>query len=115
MGPAGAAHSSHEGHRYERHGPEETVLYRVVAEHWPSFRERVEAIGPFPRFVMRPIRQWVCSLPWGLRGLVGYAFVEKLLRSLRRTAAEPKFLRQAESGEEGAPLPSVSRWLLLVH
>ncbi|MDC0744939.1 transposase [Polyangium mundeleinium] len=158
MGLAGAAHSSHEGHRYERHRPEETVLYRVVAAHWQSFRERVETIGPLPRFVVReveeylrcgileygfirvacegcgferlvsfsckrrgfcpsclgrrmsdgavhltehvlpevPIRQWVCSLPWGLRTLVGYdrelcaevvrAFVEELLRSLRRRA-----------------------------
>ncbi len=40
-----------------------------------------------------PIRQWVCSLPWGLRGLVGYdralcalvveTFVRELLRSYR--------------------------------
>ena len=116
------------------HRPEETVLYRAVAEHWQSFRERVQTIGPLPRFVVReveeylrcgilehgfirvacegcgferlvsnsrkrrgfcpsclgrrmsdgamhltehvlpevPIRQWVCSLPWGLRALVGF-------------------------------------------
>jgi hypothetical protein len=43
-----------------------------------------------------PIRHWVCSLPWGLRALLGYdrrlcsevvgAFASELLRSLRRRA-----------------------------
>jgi hypothetical protein len=63
VGLVGAAHASHEGHRDERHRPEETVLYRVVAEHWPSFRERVEAIGPLPRFVVREVEEYLrCGL-----------------------------------------------------
>ncbi|MBK9261456.1 MAG: transposase [Polyangiaceae bacterium] len=36
-------HANHEGYRYERHRPEESVLYRVVSEHWSSFRARIEA------------------------------------------------------------------------
>jgi hypothetical protein len=68
-----------------RHRPEETVLHRVVSEVWPSFRERVELLGTLPMFGMSdtavwltehvlptvPIRQWVCSLPYGLRALAG--------------------------------------------
>ena len=61
--------SSHEGHRYERHRPEETVLDRVVAEHWPSFRQRVEAIGPLPRFVVREVEEYLRC------GLLEYGFI----------------------------------------
>jgi len=30
---------------YTRRRPEETILYQVVAEHWPAFRERAEEAG----------------------------------------------------------------------
>jgi hypothetical protein len=63
VGLAGVSYSSHEGHRYERHRPEKTVLYRVVAEHWRSFHELVEAIGPLARFVVREAEEYLrCGL-----------------------------------------------------
>ena len=143
---------------YERHRPEQTVLYQTVAEHWPKFRELSEQAGGLPRFVTSefeaylrcgllehggvllecegcgqrrvvafsckrravcpscagrrmndlaahlvdrvllevPIRQWVCSLPFGLRVLCGYdrklcgrvigAFVTTVAESYRRRA-----------------------------
>jgi hypothetical protein len=172
--PRAAPTPLHEGHRYERHRPEQTVLYRVVTTHWAAFRERVEEVGPLPRFVVNeveaylrcgilefghvrvacetcgferlvafsckrrgfcpsclgrrmsdtavhlteqvlpqvPIRQWVCSLPWGLRALVGYdrelcaevagAFVQELLRSLRFRAKRLFGLESARDAHPGA-------------
>ncbi len=38
---------------YERHRPEETLLYRVVREHWPAFRSKAEDEGGLPKFVVR--------------------------------------------------------------
>jgi hypothetical protein len=35
--------------------PEDTVLYRAVRSHWDAFRERMEAIGSLPRFVVREV------------------------------------------------------------
>ncbi len=151
-------HATRETRAYERHRPEETVLYRSIRDHWPSFLEGAEEAGGLPRFVVReveeylrcgllehgcvrvgccrcgferlvafsckrrgfcpsclgrrmadtavhlvqevipevPVRQWVCSLPWRLRVLLGYerrlcaevleAFVLELSRSLKRRA-----------------------------
>ena len=36
-------------YQYERHRPEETVLYRVVSTYWPGFGERVKAFGSLPK------------------------------------------------------------------
>ena len=37
---------------YARHRPEETLLYQIVAEHYPGFREARAAEGkPLPRYV----------------------------------------------------------------
>ena len=37
---------------YGRHRPEATLLYRLVAEHYPRFRDRRAAAGkPLPRYV----------------------------------------------------------------
>jgi hypothetical protein len=36
---------------YERHKPEEGLLYKTIAEHWATFRERSEEAGGLPRFV----------------------------------------------------------------
>jgi hypothetical protein len=56
---AGAvAHAAH-GHGYERHRPEETVLYQVVEQHWPAFRERAEHAGGLPRFVVREMDEYL--------------------------------------------------------
>ena len=37
---------------YARRRPEDAVLYQVVAEHWPAFRERAEEAGGLPKFVI---------------------------------------------------------------
>ena len=172
--PAATDSELHEDPRYKRHRPEETVLYRVVGAHWACFRERVEEVGPLPRFVVKeieeylrcgilehghvrvaceqcgfehlvafsckrrgfcpscmgrrmsdtavhltehvlpqvPIRQWVCSLPWSLRVLLGYdrelcaevagAFVQELLRSLRFRAKRLFGLESVEDAHPGA-------------
>jgi len=156
------AHSHDHGRsgaaRYERHRPEETVLYRTVERHWPAFREQAEEHGGLPKFVVRefeeylrcgrleqgclrvaccscgferlvafsckrrgfcpsclgrrmadmavhleqevfpeaPVRQWVCSMPWRIRAVLGYdrklcadvvaAFLGEVSRSLRHRA-----------------------------
>jgi hypothetical protein len=61
-----------------------------------------------------PIRQWVCSLPWGLRALCGYdrelcaevlgAFVEELMRSYRFRAKRGLGLASVEDAHPGAIL-----------
>jgi hypothetical protein len=61
-----------------------------------------------------PIRQWVCSLPWGLRALCGYdrelcakvlgAFVEELMRSYRFRAKRCLGLASVEDVHPGAIL-----------
>jgi hypothetical protein len=65
--PLGAEHAAHRasaghGHAssapgYERHRPEASVLYRVVEQHWPAFRERAEAAGGLPRFLEREVQE----------------------------------------------------------
>jgi hypothetical protein len=57
--PAATYSELHEDPRYKRHRPEETVLYRVVAAHWACFRERVEEVGPLPRFVVKEIEEYL--------------------------------------------------------
>lgn len=37
---------------YERRRPEETLLYQLVDQYWPSFRERAEQAGGLPKFVI---------------------------------------------------------------
>jgi hypothetical protein len=46
-------------HNYERHRPEQTVLYQLVEPHWPAFRERSEAAGGLPRFVVREMEEYL--------------------------------------------------------
>ncbi len=159
---------------YERHRPEETVLYRTLDAHWPAFLERAEETGGLPRFVLReveeylrcgilehgcvrvgcnrcgferlvafsckrrgfcpsclgrrmadtavhlvervipevPVRQWVCSLPWRLRVLLGYdrrlcaavleVFVIELSRSLKRRAKRSLGLATVAQARTGA-------------
>jgi len=40
---------------YERRRPEDTLLHRVVREHWPAFLARAEEEGGLPRFVVREL------------------------------------------------------------
>jgi len=59
-----------------------------------------------------PIRHWICSLPWGLRALLGYdrtlcsevvsAFVGELTRSLRRRAKRVLGLGSVAGAHTGA-------------
>jgi hypothetical protein len=59
-----------------------------------------------------PIRHWICSLPWGLRALLGYdrklcsevasAFVGEMLRSLRRRAKRLLSLASVADAHPGA-------------
>jgi hypothetical protein len=40
--------------RYVRHRPETTLLYRLVAGHWPALRDELDAADrPLPAFVGR--------------------------------------------------------------
>ncbi|MCC6877752.1 MAG: transposase [Sandaracinaceae bacterium] len=48
---------------YERRRPEQTVLYRVLAEHWPAFRAQAQEAGGLPRFVEREVEGYLrCGL-----------------------------------------------------
>ncbi|MDI1450973.1 MULTISPECIES: hypothetical protein [unclassified Polyangium] len=70
VGPSGSLSALHgDGDRYERHRPEETVLYRVVRSYWDSFRERVEPIGSLPRFVVREVEEYLRC------GILEYGFM----------------------------------------
>jgi hypothetical protein len=63
------AHAAHararaQAHSYERHRPEQTVLYRVVEQHSPALVERAEQAGGLPRFVVRKIEEYLrCGRP----------------------------------------------------
>jgi hypothetical protein len=168
-----AAHRALSG-GYLRHRPEQTVLHRTLAAHWPEFVERAEEHGGLPRFVVKevdaylrcglleqgcvrmactrcglsrlvafsckrrgfcpsclgrrmaetavhleqevfgevPVRQWVCSLPWGLRVLLGYdrklcaelltAFVGEVSRLQKRRARYALGLRSVSRAHTGA-------------
>ncbi len=72
--PSSCSHPSVEGRAdsYARRRPEETLLHRVVREHWPVFRERAEEQGGLPRFVVRDFEEYLgCGLLE--RGLVHLA------------------------------------------
>ena len=48
---------------YERRRPEQTVLYRVLGEHWAAFREQAQEAGGLPRFVEREVEAYLrCGL-----------------------------------------------------
>ena len=44
---------------YARRRPETTDLYRVVAEHWPAFRDRADEQGGLPRFVEKEFEEYL--------------------------------------------------------
>jgi len=44
---------------YARRRPEQTLLYRLVSEHWPRFRERAELAGDLPGFVVRTVEGYL--------------------------------------------------------
>jgi hypothetical protein len=54
------------GQPYERHRPEETILFKVLQAHWKTFLNDLEAAGPdapaLPAFV-------VSELAWGQAGV----------------------------------------------
>jgi hypothetical protein len=177
VGEAAFQHQVHGpsgGRAYERHRPEETVLYRTVERHWPAFRERAEEHGGLPRFVVReveeylrcgllergcvrvaccscgferlvafsckrrafcpsclgrrmadlavhleqrvfpeaPVRQWVCSMPWSIRAVLGYdrklcadvvsAFISEVSRSLKHRARRALGLASVSLAHTGA-------------
>jgi hypothetical protein len=57
---AAERHAKHaQEYEYERHRPEESVLYRVVSTHWSEFRERVESLGSLPKFVVRDVEEYL--------------------------------------------------------
>ena len=52
MAHASAACSVARRGGYERRRPEQTLLYQLVEQHWPTFRERAEQAGGLPKFVV---------------------------------------------------------------
>ena len=63
-------HAEHEPeYHYERRHPEESVLYRVVSTHWSEFRERIEAVGSLPKFVVRDVEEYLRC------GILEYGFI----------------------------------------
>ena len=37
---------------YERRRPDETLLYQLIEEHWPTFLERADQSGGLPDFIV---------------------------------------------------------------
>ena len=58
MGHAAHALAAPDRSRF-RHRPEDTALYQAVTEHWPAFRERAEAQGGLPRFVVKEFEEFL--------------------------------------------------------
>ena len=50
------------------------MLYRLVEQHWPSFRERVEQVGALPQFVVREFEEYLRC------GILEHGFLELLCR-----------------------------------
>lgn len=44
---------------YARRRPEDTLLHRLVSEHWPIFHARAEEQGGLPRFVVREMQEYL--------------------------------------------------------
>jgi hypothetical protein len=45
---------------YARHRPEQTLLYQIIAQHYPAFREAREAEGrPLPRHVQEEFEAYL--------------------------------------------------------
>ena len=55
--PSCAAFARTDG--YERRRPEETLLYRLLEEHWPTFLEKAHESGGLPRFVVRDFEEYL--------------------------------------------------------
>jgi len=83
------------GRPYERHRPEETVLYRTIAAHWSELQGRAGEAVELPRFVAREVEEYLrCGLLE--YGLLGYdkrlcaevleALVALVSRSYKRRA-----------------------------
>ena len=73
---ASERHANHgQGYQYERHRPEESVLYRVVSAYWPSFRERMEGLGSLPKFVVNEVDEYLRC------GLLEYGFIRAVCES----------------------------------
>ena len=51
-GATAACSTSTRADGYERRQPEQTLLYRLVEQFWPQFRERAEQAGGLPKFVV---------------------------------------------------------------
>jgi hypothetical protein len=50
--------------QYERHRPETTLLYQLVEQHWPAFREQLAAQGKsLPVYVVQGPNGSSASLP----------------------------------------------------
>ena len=47
------------GRGYERHRPEETVLYQVLEQYWSEFQEQAAEQGGLPRFVRREVEEYL--------------------------------------------------------
>ena len=49
-----------EAHRYERHCPEQTLLYQLVEEHYPAFVAELAAQGrEVPAYVAREFEEYL--------------------------------------------------------
>ncbi|WP_165704157.1 transposase zinc-binding domain-containing protein [Enhygromyxa salina] len=44
---------------YERRRPDDTLLYQLIEEHWPTFRERAERSGGLPDFIVEEFEAYL--------------------------------------------------------
>ena len=59
--PAGREASPAQGvHHYERHRPEQTLLYQLVEQHYPAFVAQLATQGtPLPEYVQREFEDYL--------------------------------------------------------
>ncbi len=118
MAQAPACRDASTGHgvlRNERHRPEQTLLYRLVEQHYPEFADAMAAQGkPLPAYVEREFEDYLkCSRPeygfWRVRcedchveRLVAFSAIAPallyLLHPCSRPASAGAFARAAARG-----------------
>ena len=109
MGQAAAATraGSAGARRYARHRPEQTLLYRIVAQHYPAFVELLAGQGrPLPDYVQQEFEAYLkCGrLEHGFLRVRCESCHARALGGLQLQAARvlPQMRRPAHGGERGA-------------
>jgi hypothetical protein len=86
---------------YERRRPDETLLYRLIEEHWPTFLERAEQSGGLPDFIVEEFEasSEVDATPGGLFQHSPWGSTSPFHKNCRIRVEWPTFPCPALAGE----------------